>query len=42
MHQRHVGPEEELRRLETPPDYFPDIKYELSKLRDAEGDKRAI
>ena len=42
-----MGPEE-LRRLErytvveTLPDYFPDIKYEFSKLRDAEGDRKAI
>ena len=43
----HVGPEEKLPRrlhsihlerytfVETLPDYFPDIKYEFSKLRDA-------
>ena len=28
--------------IETLPDYFPDIKYEFYKLRDAEGDKKTI
>ena len=44
-----MGPEEKLlwrleryTVVETLPDYFPDIKYEFSKLRDAEGDKKAI
>ena len=35
----HVGPEKLLRRLETLPNYFPNVKYEFAKLRDAEGDK---